>query len=99
METLGKYAGVPVWNGLTNESHPTQILADFLTMIEHKEAPLQQMKLGYLGDASFNVGCSLMVGSAIMGLDYRSVAPKELQPPQKLVDKALKIAKSSGAKI
>ena len=72
VEQLGEYAGVPVWNGLTNEFHPTQILADFLTMIEHSgDRPLHELKYAYLGDARNNMGNSLMVGAAKMGLDIR----------------------------
>ena len=71
VEELAKYAGVPVWNGLTNEFHPTQILADFLTMIEYSEKPLNKMIFCYLGDARYNMGNSLMVGSAKMGIDFR----------------------------
>jgi ornithine carbamoyltransferase len=80
VEELGKYAGVPVWNGLTNEFHPTQILADFLTMMEHSDKPLHQVKFAYLGDARNNMGNSLMVGAAKMGMDFRAVAPKSLHP-------------------
>ncbi|MCG8337032.1 MAG: ornithine carbamoyltransferase [Proteobacteria bacterium] len=98
-ETLGKYAGVPVWNGLTNEYHPTQILADFLTMMEHSHKPLNQQKFAYMGDARNNMGNSLMIGAAKMGMDFRSVAPKECQQNPELVNEALEIAKSTGAKI
>ena len=80
VEVLGKYAGVPVWNGLTNEFHPTQILADFLTMTEHSAKPLNKISYCYLGDARYNMGNSLMVGAAKMGMDFRSAAPKEYQP-------------------
>ena len=80
VEELAKYAGVPVWNGLTNEFHPTQILADFLTMSEHTDKPLNKVTFAYLGDARFNMGNSLMVGGAKMGMDVRIVAPKALQP-------------------
>jgi ornithine carbamoyltransferase len=99
VEELGKYAGVPVWNGLTNEFHPTQILADFLTMIEHSDKPLNKMKFCYLGDARYNMGNSLMVGSAKMGVDFRIAAPKEYQPAPELVEKCKAIAKETGAKI
>jgi ornithine carbamoyltransferase len=74
VEELGKYAGVPVWNGLTDEYHPTQILADFLTMIEHSDKPLHQISFCYLGDAHNNVGNSLLVGAAKMGMDFRAAA-------------------------
>lgn len=99
VEELGKYAGVPVWNGLTNEFHPTQILADFLTMMEHTDKPLHQVKFAYLGDARNNMGNSLMVGAAKMGMDFRAVAPKSLHPEQSLVAQCLEIAKETGAKI
>lgn len=99
VEELAKYAGVPVWNGLTNEFHPTQILADFLTMMEHSDKPLHQMKFAYLGDARNNMGNSLMIGAAKVGMDFRAVAPKSLQPSKELVDKANEIAKETGAKI
>ncbi|MCE5347816.1 MAG: ornithine carbamoyltransferase [Bacteroidales bacterium] len=99
VEELAKYAGVPVWNGLTNESHPTQILADFLTMREHSEKPLSGIAFCYLGDARYNMGNSLMVGAAHMGMDYRAAAPKAYQPDKELVAKCLEIAKGTGAKI
>jgi ornithine carbamoyltransferase len=99
VEELAAYAGVPVWNGLTNEFHPTQILADFLTMIEHSDKPLNQMVFCYLGDARFNMGNSLMVGSAKMGIDFRIAAPKACQPSEDLVNKCREIAKETGAKI
>lgn len=99
VEELGKYAGVPVWNGLTNEFHPTQILADFLTMREHCDKPLHQVSFAYLGDARNNMGNSLMVGAAKMGMDFRAVAPKELQPSEELVATCKEIAKETGAKI
>jgi len=99
VEELAKYAGVPVWNGLTNEFHPTQILADFLTMREHSKKPLNKLSLCYLGDARYNMGNSLMVGSAKMGIDFRIAAPKEYQPSTDLVDQCLKIAAETGAKI
>jgi ornithine carbamoyltransferase len=99
VEELGKYAGVPVWNGLTNEFHPTQILADFLTMIEHSDKPLNKISYCYLGDARYNMGNSLMVGAAKMGMDFRSAAPKEYQPSEELVSKCREIARQTGAKI
>jgi ornithine carbamoyltransferase len=99
VEELARYAGVPVWNGLTNEFHPTQILADFLTMTEHSDKPLNKMVLCYLGDARYNMGNSLMVGSAKMGVDFRIAAPKEYQPSEELVVKCHAIAKETGAKI
>jgi ornithine carbamoyltransferase len=99
VEELAKYAGVPVWNGLTNEFHPTQILADFLTMKEHSDKPIDKMIFCYLGDARYNMGNSLMVGSAKMGIDFRIAAPKEYQPSEVLVTKCRAIAKVTGAKI
>ena len=99
VEELAKYAGVPVWNGLTNEFHPTQILADFLTMSEHVDKPLNQVTYAYIGDARYNMGNSLMVGGAKMGMDVRIVAPKGLQPDQELIDTCQAIAKETGAKV
>lgn len=99
VEELAKYAGVPVWNGLTNEFHPTQILADFMTMMEHSNKPLNQMSFVYCGDARFNMGNSLMVGAAKMGMDYRAAAPKKYWPEPELVEKCRAIAKETGAKI
>ena len=98
VEELGKYAGVPVWNGLTDSFHPTQILADFLTMREHSIKPLNQLAFAYLGDARNNMGNSLMVGAAKMGMDFRAVAPKELLPAKELVEQCSEIAKTTGAK-
>ena len=99
VEELGKYAGVPVWNGLTNEYHPTQILADFLTMLEHSDKPLHKISFAYLGDARNNLGNSLMIGAAKMGMDIRLVAPEDLQPDDELVQIAMEIAKETDAKI
>ena len=99
VEVLGEYAGVPVWNGLTNEFHPTQVLADFLTMMEHCDKPLREVAFAYLGDARNNMGNSLLVGAAKMGMDFRSVAPESVQPDPRLVDTALEIAGETGAKI
>ncbi len=100
VETLANYSGVPVWNGLTDEFHPTQILADFLTMLEHgKGKRLDQMKLAYLGDARNNMGNSFVEGAALMGLDLRLVGPKQFFPEQKLLDEVAEMAKQTGAKI
>ncbi|NQU32226.1 MAG: ornithine carbamoyltransferase [Bacteroidetes bacterium] len=99
VEELGKYAGVPVWNGLTNEYHPTQILADFLTMMEHSDKPLHQVSFAYAGDARNNMGNSLMVGAAKMGMDFRAVAPKQMWPDEALVAECHEIAKETGASI
>lgn len=99
VETLGAYSGVPVWNGLTNEFHPTQILADFLTMMEHTDKPLDKVVFAYFGDARNNMGNSLMVGAAKMGMDFRACAPKSLWPEESLVSECRKIAEQTGAKI
>ena len=99
VEDLGKYSGVPVWNGLTTEFHPTQVLADFMTMIEHSNKPLNKVKFAYLGDARNNMGNSLMVGGAKMGMDVRLVAPKSVQPEDELIAQCKEIAKETGAKI
>ncbi len=99
VEVLGNYAGVPVWNGLTNEFHPTQVLADFLTMMEHTDKPLNQVKFCYLGDARNNMGNSLMAGAAKLGMDFRAAAPKQCQPSAELQDQCRQIASQSGAKI
>ena len=97
VEQLAQYSGVPVWNGLTNEFHPTQILADFLTMSEHVDKPLNKVSYAYLGDARFNMGNSLMVGGCKMGMDVRIVAPKALWPDPQLVETCRKIAAETGA--
>ncbi|MBO4525092.1 MAG: ornithine carbamoyltransferase [Bacteroidales bacterium] len=99
VEDLAKYSGVPVWNGLTNEFHPTQILADFLTMEEHSDKPLNQVSYAYLGDARFNMGNSLLVGGAKMGMDVRIVAPKALWPAKELIDQCRAIGAETGARI
>lgn len=99
VEELARHAGVPVWNGLTNEFHPTQVLADLLTMVEHSEKPLNQVIFAYMGDARNNMGNSLMVGAALMGMDFRSIAPEEVQQDKELVGSALEIAEESGATI
>jgi ornithine carbamoyltransferase len=99
VEQLAEYSGVPVWNGLTNEFHPTQILADFMTMREHVDKPLNQVSYAYLGDARFNMGNSLMVGGCKMGMDVRIVAPKSLWPNAELVETCRKIAAETGARL
>jgi len=99
VEALAEYSGVPVWNGLTNEFHPTQMLADFMTMMEHTSKPLNKVTFAFLGDAKNNVGNSLMVGAAKMGMDFRAVAPKECQPSAELVKQCKQIAEKTGAKI
>ncbi|NPD45464.1 MULTISPECIES: ornithine carbamoyltransferase [unclassified Lentimicrobium] len=99
VEELGAHAGVPVWNGLTTEFHPTQILADFLTMMEHSDKPLHEVTFAYVGDAQNNMGNSLMIGAAKMGMKFRSVAPKSVQPTDVLVAQAKEIAAETGAEI
>jgi len=99
VEDLAKYAGVPVWNGLTDEFHPTQILADFLTMKEHAKKPLSEIKFCYLGDARNNMGNSLMVGAAKLGMDFRAAAPESCQPTNELQQICREIAAETGAKI
>ena len=98
-EELAAHAGVPVYNGLTDEFHPTQILADVLTMIEHSTKPLEQISYCYLGDARNNMGNSLLAGGAILGMDVRLAAPKSCWPEQGLIDECEAIAKKSGARI
>jgi ornithine carbamoyltransferase len=99
VEELAEYSGVPVWNGLTDEFHPTQILADFMTMLEHSDKKLSDISFCYLGDARNNVGNSLLVGGAKMGMDVRLCAPKNNLPEEELVNQCEKIAKSTGSKI
>ncbi|GMR24837.1 MAG: ornithine carbamoyltransferase [Ignavibacteria bacterium] len=99
VEELGEYAGVPVWNGLTTEFHPTQVLADFMTMIEHSGKKLSDISLCYLGDARNNMGNSLLVGGTKMGMDIRLCAPKNNLPEEELVKQCNEIAKETGAKI
>ena len=98
VEMLAKHSGVPVWNGLTDKFHPTQILADFMTIEEHV-GKLKGTKLVFVGDGRNNMANSLLIGSAIMGLDFRILAPRELFPEQQLVDEAHAFAETSGAKI
>ena len=99
VEELAKWAGVPVFNGLTNEFHPTQILADLLTMREHCDKPLSQISYAYLGDARNNMGNTLMLAGALMGMDVRLGAPKHLWPVDDLVAKANDLATASGGKV
>ena len=98
VETLAKYAGVPVWNGLTNEYHPTQILADLLTIREHF-GKLKGIKFCYLGDARYNMGNSLMIGCAKMGLDFVACAPEKYFPSKELIEEAKIWAKESGGSV
>ncbi len=99
VEELAKYAGVPVWNGLTDEFHPTQILADVLTMTEHSYKTLPEIAFCYLGDARNNMGDSLMVGAAKLGMDVRLAAPKSLWPDEELVKTCRGLAEQTGARI
>lgn len=96
VEQLSEYAGVPVWNGLTNEFHPTQILADFLTLKE-KFGKLEGLKFVYMGDARYNMGNSLMVGCTKMGMHFVACAPKKYWPAQELIDECQAVAKETGA--
>jgi len=99
VEELAAYAGVPVWNGLTDEFHPTQILADVLTMMEHSDKPLTEIAYCYLGDARNNVGNSLMVGGCKLGMDVRLCAPPDLWPEEELVATCRQLAAASGARL
>jgi ornithine carbamoyltransferase len=99
VETLAEYAGVPVYNGLTDEFHPTQVLADVLTMLEHCDKPVGQISFCYLGDARNNMGNSLMAGAAILGMDVRLAAPRSCWPEDALVEQCRAIAAGSGARI
>ena len=99
VETLARYSGVPVWNGLTTEFHPTQILADLLTMQEHCDKPFANIKFCFLGDACNNVANSLMVCAAKLGMDYRAVSPASCAPDAELVALCRELAKESGARI
>lgn len=99
VEELGRYAGVPVWNGLTDSFHPTQVLADFLTMSEHSSKSLSEVKLCYLGDARNNMGNSLMVGAAKLGMAFRAAAPPACQPSEELQNQCMEIARETGAEI
>jgi ornithine carbamoyltransferase len=99
VEELADRAGVPVWNGLTDEWHPTQMLADILTMTEHHDGPLETISYCYLGDGRDNVARSLLVTGALLGMDVRIAAPRELWPPQDVVDAARVLAAGSGARL
>ena len=98
VETLAEHSGVPVWNGLTTEFHPTQILADFLTILE-KKGTLKGIKFAYLGDGKNNMASSLMIGAAKFGMDFTIVAPKEYFPDKELAETALKLAEENGGRI
>jgi ornithine carbamoyltransferase len=99
VEALAKYAGVPVWNGLTDLDHPTQILADFLTVMEHVDKPLNKIKFVYVGDGRNNMGNALMIGAAKMGMDFVTVSPKELFPQEDLVNEMREVAAQTGGTI
>jgi ornithine carbamoyltransferase len=99
VEELAAYSGVPVWNGLTNEYHPTQVLADVMTMLEHSNKAPGEISFCYLGDARNNMGNSLMVGAAKLGMDFRAAAPAQVQPSEELVKTCREIAKKTGGKI
>ena len=98
VETLAEYSGVPVWNGLTTEFHPTQVLADFLTILE-KKGTLKGIKFAYLGDGKNNMASSLMIGAAKFGMDFTIVAPKEYFPDKELAETALKLAEENGGRV
>ncbi|WP_085829135.1 ornithine carbamoyltransferase [Clostridium massiliodielmoense] len=99
VETLAKYSGVPVWNGLTDEDHPTQILADFLTIKEHINKPLNEVSFAYLGDGRNNMANALMIGAAKVGMNFKIIAPREVFPDENLVRKCMDEAEESGANI
>jgi len=99
VEELARYAGVPVYNGLTDEFHPTQVLADVLTMVEHCSKPLEKIAFCYLGDARNNMGNSLLAGGAVLGMDVRLAAPKSCWPDKALIEQCQAVAKKSGARI
>jgi ornithine carbamoyltransferase len=99
VEELAAHSSVPVYNGLTNEWHPTQMLADFLTMLEHSDKPVEKISYAFMGDGRFNMGRSLLIMGAIMGSDVRIVAPRSLWPSQDLQDTAHDVAARSGARV
>jgi ornithine carbamoyltransferase len=99
VEEFAAYAGVPVYNGLTDEWHPTQMLADVLTMTEHRGAPVQRIAFAYLGDARFNMGNSYLITGALLGMDVRIVAPQAYWPSEEVIGRARKLAETSGARI
>ena len=99
VEELAKYAGVPVFNGLTNEFHPTQMLADALTMLEHSDKPLNQIAFAYVGDARYNMANSLLVLAAKLGMDVRIGAPKSLWPSENIIETVQAVAKETGGRI
>ena len=99
VETMARYAGVPVWNGLTDEWHPTQGLCDSVTMLEHAGKPAEDIAFAYVGDARFNVGNSLLVAGALLGMDVRVVAPPSLQPAPEVLEAARDVAAGTGARL
>lgn len=99
VEILAKYSGVPVWNGLTDEDHPTQVLADFLTIMENFEKPLNKIKFVYIGDGRNNMANALMIGASKMGMDFVIISPKELFPSKELINEMEKTASENGGKI
>ena len=99
METLAKYAGVPVYNGLTDEYHPTQMIADIMTMRENLETPIETIRYAYLGDTRSNMGHSLMLAGCLMGMDVRICGPRQLWPEESFVDHAKRLQAQSGARL
>lgn len=99
VELLGEHSGRPVWNGLTDKWHPTQILATLLTFMEHTTKPLKDVKFAFVGDTRFNMCNSLMIGAMKMGMDFRAIGPANLQPPKDVLEKAKEIQKETGAKL
>lgn len=99
VQDIARFSHVPVWNGLTDEAHPTQVLADLLTMQEFGEKPLHELSFCYLGDARFNMGCSLLIGGTQMGMDVRICSPQALAPPAALVAQMRELAQTTGARI
>lgn len=98
-EELARYSGVPVWNGLTNEAHPTQVLADLLTMQEHTDKPLKDVSFCFLGDVGYNIANTLMIGAAKMGMDIRLAGPRQAWPGETRVSEVRAIAAETGARI
>ncbi|GAA2341964.1 ornithine carbamoyltransferase [Streptomyces cuspidosporus] len=99
VEELAAHAGVPVYNGLTDDWHPTQMLADVLTITEHSDKPLEEVTFAYLGDARYNMGNSYLITGALLGMDVRIVAPRSLWPDEAVVERARELAKDSGARV
>ncbi|GAH28537.1 unnamed protein product, partial [marine sediment metagenome] len=99
VDILGKYSGVPVWNGLTDKYHPTQVLADLMTVQENVKKPLEKVVFTYIGDGRNNMANSLLIGGSIMGMDVRIISPKSLLPEENLIKEAKQIANGSGVRI